>query len=245
MVRLLGIVNCSPDSFSGDGCYSASAAVDCAVQLYSEGASWVDIGGESSRPKSKEVSLEDELNRVIPVAVELSKQGIPFSVDTRKEEVAHRCLDLGARILNSVNGLPLAPLAAKYGAHLVLMHMRGTPRDMHKYATYQDCVAEVKEYLRSAVENAKSQGVSDIFIDPGFGFAKNAEHNFELLRRLNEFTDLGRPLLVGLSRKKFTGGLNGTLAANLIAVQKGARVLRVHDVLEHKQMFDFVEKCKS
>jgi dihydropteroate synthase len=242
---IMGIVNVTPDSFSDGGRYfDAGRALGHARALIEDGADILDIGGESSRPGSDAVSLEEELRRVVPVVQALAGScGVPLSIDTTKPEVADECLRLGARIVNDIAGLrdpEMIRVTARYNASAVIMHMRGTPKTMQSEPVYGDMIAEVKQFLAERVDAVKQAGVLDIAVDPGIGFGKTAAHNFEILRRLEEFRDLGCPVLVGPSRKSFLGSLKGqretgarlegTLAAAVISALKGAAVVRVHDV---------------
>jgi len=244
--RLLGVLNLTPDSFHDGGADpTALAAVERARALVEEGADALDLGAESTRPGAAPVPAEVELERLLPVLGEVAELGVPVSVDTMKAEVAAAALTAGARIVNDVTGLThdpeLASVCAAAGAGLVLMHMRGTPRTMKNLTDYDDVVQETIRFLDGAVERAVGAGVPEehILVDPGIGFAKTADQSLEILRRLPEYLSLGRPLLVGTSRKSFLaahGGpeaedrLEGTLATSVLAVFGGASVLRVHDV---------------
>jgi dihydropteroate synthase len=215
-----------------------------------EGAHWIDVGGESSRPGAEPVSLDEESRRVIPVVEALAREGLTVSVDTTKAAVAERALDAGARIINDISAFSMddemAPTCARYGAHCVLMHMRGTPRTMQAHTAYEDIVAEVRAYLEARMAFAVSRGVRKdrIIVDPGIGFGKSAEGNMELLRGIRAFLSLGRPVLIGASRKSFIGAvtgdpdadrLGGSVAVAVLAVLNGAGILRVHDVRETRQ----------
>jgi dihydropteroate synthase len=241
----MGIVNVTPDSFSDGGRYFDSGrALAHAWELIEQGADILDIGGESSRPGSDPVPIEEELRRLVPVVQALAGVcGVPLSIDTTKPEVAEECLRLGARIVNDIAGFSdpeMLRVTARHGAAAVIMHMRGTPKTMQSEPVYDDLVAEVKQFLAERVSAARASGVRDIAVDPGIGFGKTAAHNFEILRRLDELQSIGCPVLVGPSRKSFlgslkgqqeTGGrLEGTLAAAVISAMKGASVVRVHDV---------------
>ena len=246
--RLMGIVNVTPDSFSDGGLYlDPEAAVAHGRELIAEGADLLDVGGESTRPGAEAVDAAEERRRVEPVVSGLAGAGAEISIDTSKAEVAEAALDAGATIVNDVTALradpELAALAAERDAGLVLMHMQGTPRTMQEDPTYDDVVDDVKAFLAERLEFALDRGVAEerVWLDPGFGFGKTVEHNLELLRRLRELTDLGRPLVVGTSRKSFIGTisgaevgerLGGTVATCAIAYANGAEVLRVHDVRE-------------
>ena len=246
---VMGVVNVTPDSFSDGGVnFEPAHAVDSARRMLDEGAAIVDVGGESTRPGSESVSLEEELRRVLPVLEELP--GVPVSIDTAKSQVAERALALGAELVNDVTALrgdpELAGVVADHGAYLCLMHMRGEPRTMQEDPRYDDVVAEVARFLDERLTFAVSQGIPEelICLDPGIGFGKTVEHNFELLRRLDELTALGRPILVGISRKSSLGKIMGDPAAKtgstaasvgtaVLAYERGASVFRVHDVREH------------
>ncbi len=241
----MGIVNVTPDSFSDGGRHLQSdAALAHARQLIDEGADILDIGGESSRPGARPVGVQEELDRVMPVIEGLRTAPVPISVDTCKPEVMRVVLAAGASMINDINALqePAALEAMAAGdAGVCLMHKQGVPQTMQSEPRYQDVVGEIKAFLRDRIGAAQAAGVARerIVIDPGFGFGKTLAHNLELLRRLGEFEDLGAPLLVGLSRKSMLGALTGqeaayrlpaSIAAALLAVEQGARIVRVHDV---------------
>jgi len=225
--------------------------VDQALRLASEGADLIDVGGESTRPGAPEVAEEEELRRVIPVLSRLARERfpVPVSIDTSKAAVARAALDAGAVLVNDVRALSdpaLARVVAEAGVPVVLMHMRGSPRDMRERARYQDLLGEVRAELRAAMDRAVDAGVREdrILLDPGIGFAKTAEQSVEVLGRLPELLSLGRPLLVGPSRKSFIGAITGappderlagTLAAVTAAVLGGAAFIRVHDVAASRQ----------
>ena len=246
---VMGVVNVTPDSFSDGGVnFDPGDAAASARRLLAEGAAIVDVGGESTRPGADRVSTEEELRRVVPVLEAL--QGLPVSIDTAKSEVAARALDLGAGFVNDVTALrgdpELAGVVAEHDAYLCLMHMQGEPRTMQADPRYEDVVAEVVQFLADRLTFAVSQGIREesICLDPGIGFGKTVEHNFELLRRLDELTALGRPVLVGISRKSSLGKImgdpdakTGTAAASVgaavLAYERGASIFRVHDVREH------------
>jgi dihydropteroate synthase len=250
-VKLMGVVNVTPDSFSDGGLYlDAEAAIAHGQELTEAGAEILDVGGESTRPGAEEVSLEEELRRVEPVIAELAGGEAAISVDTSKAAVAAAALDAGAGIVNDVTALrgdpEMAALCADRGATVVLMHMLGSPRTMQTNPVYEDVVADVKAFLAERVGAATAAGIAAerIWLDPGIGFGKTAEHNLELLRRLAELRELGRPLVIGTSRKSFIGRLDGsdagerlggTIASSVLAAAEGAAVLRVHDVAEVRQ----------
>jgi dihydropteroate synthase len=245
----MGVVNVTPDSFSDGGQFlDADAAVEQARRLVEEGAAIVDVGGESTRPGSEGVSAEEELARVEPVLERLS--GVPISIDTSKAAVANRALALGAAMVNDVTALrgdpELAGVVADSGAYLCLMHMRGEPRTMQEAPRYDDVVSEVAAFLEQRLSFAVEAGVAEenICLDPGIGFGKTVDHNLELVRRLDEIVALGRPVVVGASRKRFLGrvlgdpdAVTGPVAAGVavavLAFERGASIFRVHDVREH------------
>ncbi len=248
---VMGVVNVTPDSFSDGGLdadpESASAH---ALRLLADGAAIVDVGGESTRPGSGGVSLDEELRRVVPALEQL--RGVPVSIDTSKAEVARRAVELGAVMVNDVTALraepALASTIAESGACLCLMHMLGEPHTMQDDPRYTDVVSEVTGFLEERLRFAVSEGISEerICLDPGIGFGKTVEHNLELVRGLGTIASLGRPVLVGLSRKRFLarilgdeGSVVGPLAASVsmavMAYERGASVFRVHDVAEHVQ----------
>ena len=245
--RVMGIVNVTPDSFSDGGAHdTADAAFAHALRLLEEGADILDIGGESTRPGADEVPLEEELRRVVPLIERLSREtSAPISVDTSKPEVMRAAVGAGAGMLNDVYGLRrdgALDTAAALGMPVVLMHMLGEPRSMQQAPRYDDVVGEVHRFLAERIFAAEMAGIAKkrIVIDPGFGFGKDTTHNLALLAQLERFGDLGVPVLAGLSRKRTIGELtgrdiprervHGSVAAHLIAAQRGARLLRVHDV---------------
>ncbi len=255
----MGILNVTPDSFSDGGQFhDARRAIEHALRMVDSGADIIDIGGESTRPGSAPVPLEEELARVIPVVKEVCRAvEIAVSIDTTKAEVARQALDLGAVMINDVSALrsdeELGRLAADYGAYIILMHMRGTPRNMQEDTRYDDLIGEISEFLKVAAERAASLGVSrdNIIIDPGIGFGKSADGNFSLLKNLHRFAGIGCPILVGASRKSFIGKtlglgiegrLEGSIAAACYAVLNGADIIRVHDVAETRRAITIVEK---
>ena len=250
---IMGIVNLTPDSFSGDGLYSSSvdagkpvnSIVDYAAQLVDDGADIIDIGGESSRPGAKTVSVKEELIRVIPALKRIAKSvKAPISIDTYKPVVAEAALSAGAVMVNDITGLrdlKLAKVVAAHNAAVVIMHMRGNPRTMQENPRYTCVVDEVIDFLSLAIKRALDAGIDrdKIVVDPGLGFGKTLQHNLEILKRLDEFKVLGRPVMVGASRKSFigkildadvSGRLCGTVSASVAAVSRGAKLIRVHDV---------------
>jgi dihydropteroate synthase len=244
--RVMGIVNVTPDSFSDGGKFDTTEkAVAHALQLVEEGADILDIGGESTRPGATPVSLEDELSRVVPVIEALSKvAGVPLSIDTYKPEVMRAAIAAGADIVNDVRALqePSAlEIVAASKVGVCLMHMQGTPQTMQLDPQYEDVVREVNTFLSERLAAAEAAGIAAerVVLDPGFGFGKKTEHNLQLLQALDQTLQIGRPLLVGLSRKSVLGKITGndvyvrlhaSLAASVISTMKGARIVRVHDV---------------
>jgi dihydropteroate synthase len=246
--RIMGVVNVTPDSFSDGGLFlDADAAVAHALELAGQGADILDFGGESTRPGAEPVSVDEERRRVLPVIerVVAAGTGAQLSVDTSKVDVARAALDAGATYVNDVTAFRAAPdlagVVAERGADCCLMHMLGEPRTMQQDPRYDDVVADVKAFLDERLAFAVSEGVPEehVMLDPGIGFGKTLEHNLELLRRLDEIVALGRPVVVGTSRKSFLGRLTGsdvgdrvpgTIATNVLALERGARVFRVHDV---------------
>lgn len=244
---LMGIVNVTPDSFYDGGQYAQpEQAVAHALELVEQGADILDIGAESTRPGARPVSEQDELARVIPVVAELARRvTVPISVDTTKSKVARQALDAGASIINDVSALrfdgEMATVIARSGAGVVLMHMLGTPQTMQKSPHYENVAEEVGHFLDERMQAAQQAGIArtNIVLDPGIGFGKLLVHNLDLLNQLSSFAMLNRPLLVGLSRKAFIGQIVdrpveqrewGTAAAVALAVERGAQILRVHDV---------------
>ena len=246
----MGVVNVTPDSFSDGGVhFRAEDAIASARQMVADGAAIVDVGGESTRPGSDGVGVDEELRRVLPVLEAVASE-LPVSIDTAKAEVARRALELGVELVNDVTALrgdpDLGAVVADAGAYLCLMHMQGEPRTMQVEPRYDDVASEVASFLEQRVAFAVGEGVREdrICVDPGIGFGKTTEHNFELLRRLDVIVSLGRPVVIGFSRKRSlgrvlgdpdatTGPLSASLAAAVAAYERGATILRVHDVREH------------
>lgn len=245
--RVMGIVNVTPDSFSDGGQHdTAGKAMAHALQLVEQGAHLLDIGGESTRPGAEEVPLEEELRRVIPVIEQLAKRTtVPISIDTSKPEVMRAAIGAGAGMINDVYALRregALDAAAALGVPVVLMHMLGAPRSMQDAPDYDDVVGDVHRFLAERLFAAEMSGIAkkNLIVDPGFGFGKNTQHNLTLLAQLERFAELGVPVLAGLSRKRSIGEItgrdgaqdrvSGSVAAHLIAAQRGARILRVHDV---------------
>lgn len=256
---IMGIVNVTADSFYDGGRYlKPDRAIAHAMELIAQGADLIDIGGESTRPGSQFISEQDELDRVLPVVEELaSRISIPISVDTTKSQVAQCALDHGASIINDVSAMTqdptMASVIARSGAAVILMHMQGTPQTMQLAPSYADVVSEVMQFLDARIQDAIRAGIArtNIVLDPGFGFGKLVFHNLELLGGLSSLLTLNRPLLVGLSRKAFIGKIIdksvehrewGTAAAVALAVDRGARIIRVHDVA---MMMDVVKMAAA
>ena len=243
---VMGVLNITPDSFSDGGVFiEADKAVQHAVEMVQQGAAIVDIGGESTRPGATAVSAQEEMDRVLPVIEAIIPEiSVPVSIDTSKPEVMRAAVDAGAGLVNDVNALQAngaLEAASELGAAVCLMHMRGEPRTMQENPQYSDVVAEVMEFLHARIEAAITAGITreKIVIDPGFGFGKTLDHNLVLLRELRQLQDLGVPVLAGLSRKSMIGmalglpveqRLHASVALALIAVQNGAKIVRVHDV---------------
>lgn len=257
---LMGILNVTPDSFSDGGKhFSLDQAIAHAHRLAEEGADFLDVGGESTRPGSEPVAVEEELRRVIPVIEKLSKDlPIPISIDTYKSRVAEAALNAGASIINDISGMTfdsaMLDVAARHRAAVVLMHMQGTPRTMQQHPTYDHVTKDVGLFLEQRVQAARSAGIRHILIDPGIGFGKNLQHNLQLIRELRSFRSLGCPILVGPSRKSFIGAildlpvdqrLEGTAAAVTACILNGAHVVRVHDVKEMKRVARVADALKG
>lgn len=245
--RVMGVLNRTPDSFSDGGLFTDfDVALRHTERMVQEGAAIIDVGGESTRPGSEPVAVAQEIERVVPLIERLRREtDVPISVDTSKPEVMRAAVSAGAALINDVYALrqPAAlATAAELGVYVCLMHMQGEPRSMQKNPRYTDVVAEVKQFLEERIRACEAAGIprTRILIDPGFGFGKTLEHNLALLRQLREFTALGCPLLVGLSRKSMIGSLlggvsadqrlPGSLAAAVVAVLRGAQIVRAHDV---------------
>ncbi len=247
---VMGIVNVTPDSFSDGGVnLDPAAAAAAARRQLAEGAAIVDVGGESTRPGADGVSLDDELRRIVPVLEALAGE-VPVSIDTAKAEVARRALALGAELVNDITALrgdpELAGVVADASAYVCLMHMQGEPRTMQADPRYDDVVDDVKSFLEERLAAATAAGIDEgkVCLDPGIGFGKTVEQNFELVRRLGELTALGRPIVIGFSRKSSlgrilgdpqatTGPLSASLAVAVAAYERGATIIRAHDVREH------------
>lgn len=255
--HVMGVLNVTPDSFSDGGRFlDPDAAVDHALAMIDEGVDFIDVGGESTRPKSTAygegadpVSADEELRRVLPVIERLARRtDVPISIDTYKSVVARRALEAGATIVNDISGLhfdpAMAAVVADACASVVLMHIKGTPKTMQMNPHYDDLFGEISIYLLEGIERARKAGVRQMIVDPGIGFGKTVEHNLQILAGLQRFRSLGYPILVGASRKSFIGAvldvpvderLEGSLAAAVVAVLNGASIIRAHDVRATKR----------
>ncbi|MDP2830788.1 MAG: dihydropteroate synthase [Candidatus Omnitrophota bacterium] len=265
--QIMGIINLTPDSFSDDGLYRKFSnnypdlALKKAQALTADGADILDLGGQSSRPGAKDISVKEELCRTIPVIKLLAKKiNTPISIDTAKPEVAKAALGAGAQIINDISGLKdkrMIKVAARYKAAVVIMHMLGRPANMQKIIAYESLIEDIVTYLKNTIASAQAGGINPdkIIIDPGIGFGKTPVHNLKIIKHLADFKALGKPILIGPSRKSFIGEvlksnsqsrINGTLAACVMAADRGVNILRVHDVKEVSQslkMAEAVKKC--
>lgn len=256
--HIIGILNVTPDSFSDGGrFFKFEDAVKQGIKMAEEGADIIDVGGESTRPGSDPLPMEEELARVIPVIETLSKQiDVPISIDTYKSQVAKQALDAGAQMINDISALRFDPemkkIAAEYKVPIVLMHIKGTPRNMQENPWYEDVIGEITEYLKESLKIAQEAGIDKekIMIDPGIGFGKRLEDNLNILKNLKKFSILDCPILIGCSRKSFIGKildlpvkerLEGSLAALAVAIMNGASIVRLHDVKESKRVVNLVD----
>jgi len=260
---IMGVLNITRDSFSDGGLYfDKSAAIKRAIQMVEEGADIIDIGGESTRPGAEPVAIEEELRRTIPVIEAVAKEiNVPISIDTYKSEVAEKALAAGASIVNDISGLRFDPEMAKvvsdYKVPVVIMHIKGRPKDMQQNPVYEALVPEIMDYLREGIRLAKESGVLEdkIIIDPGIGFGKTFNQNLEIINNLHEFTLLEKPILIGPSRKAFIGKilgnvsetdrLEGTSAAVAISIMNGANIIRVHDIKEMVRVAKVADAIKN
>jgi dihydropteroate synthase len=257
----MGVLNVTPDSFSDGGLYfQKEAAIEHGLRLAQDGADIIDVGGESTRPFSEEVTLQEELDRVVPVVEALSRAvQVPISIDTCKAEVAHQALKAGASIINDISALrfdpDIIPVAVEAGVPVILMHMQGTPGDMQKNPFYQNLIPEILNFLKQAVDRAVSGGIKEgmIIVDPGIGFGKTVDHNLEIIKGLGQFCVLGRPILLGTSNKSFIGHLlnkephernTGTMATIAAGVLNGADIVRVHNVKKAVETVRIVDAIK-
>jgi dihydropteroate synthase len=254
----MGVLNITPDSFSDGGLFfEPHKAIEHGLRMAEEGADVIDVGGESSRPGSDPVPLEEELKRVIPVIEGLaSRLEIPISIDTYKSPVAERAIEAGAQMVNDISGLRFDPqmpaVAARFDTPLIIMHIKGNPKTMQQDPSYKDLMKEIISYLREGIEKAEQGGVDphQVIVDPGIGFGKRVQDNLVIINRLSELNILGRPLLIGTSRKSFIGAVLdsevsqrgiGTLASVAVSALKGVHIVRVHDVAPIKQTVDMVD----
>ena len=253
----MGILNVTPDSFYDGGQHNKEEqAIEHAVTMIEEGADIIDVGGESTRPNADPVSIGEELKRVIPVIEKIrARSDVSISIDTYKAKVAHEACLAGADIINDISGLTfdtdMAPLAGRLGTYVVIMHIKGTPKDMQKDPYYNDVISEISTFFRAQMEVARQAGIAEdrIILDPGIGFGKRVEDNLRILKLLGEFKKLGRPLLIGTSMKSFIGQVTdspvaerseGSLASTVVSVMNGADILRVHDVKKTRKAVKLV-----
>ncbi len=246
--HVMGVLNVTPDSFSDGGKFmDADKAISHALRMQDEGADFIDIGGQSTRPGSEEVSLDDEMKRVIPVIKALQgKLTVPISIDTYRSEVAGEALKNGAVIVNDISAFnfdkDMAAVIASHNASAIVMHIKGTPKDMQKDPVYDDIIAELIQYFENTAWKANVAGIKQIIIDPGIGFGKTVDHNLQILKHLSEFKRLDSPIMIGVSRKSLIAKIlgnedvndrhEGTITLNTIAVLNGSHIIRVHDVKE-------------
>jgi dihydropteroate synthase len=257
--RIMGILNITPDSFSDGGLFEdVDAAVTHGKKMVSDGADFIDVGGESSRPGAVTLSDEEELARILPVVVRLINEvSVPISIDTYKPQVAAACLKAGAHCINDITGLinpQMRKVVAQYDVPVIVMHMKGTPKTMQLNPIYQDVLGEIKQFFQDRIAAAHASGIKQIIIDPGIGFGKTVEHNLQILNHLSTFQTLDCPILVGPSRKSFLGTitglsvterLEGTVAAVSVAIINGAHIIRVHDVKECRRAVQIVDAIRS
>ena len=256
---IMGILNVTPDSFSDGGdFFERNIAIDRALEMVEQGADIIDIGGESTRPFSDSVSLKEEISRVIPVIEGISKESdVCISIDTTKSRVAIEALEVGASLINDISAMEIdsamVDVALKFNCPIVLMHMKGIPKNMQDNPQYNSLISDIKEYLLARIDFVVSKGIDrkKIIIDPGIGFGKTVKNNFEIINNLDQFVKMNHPVLLGASRKSFIGTslnlpekdrLEGSIAANIIGLQKGAKIFRVHDVVETKRAMIIANK---
>ena len=259
--KIMGILNVTPDSFFDGGLYDTEKKVDIQVMsMIEDGMDILDVGGYSSRPGAKEISINEEINRVIPVVKFLRKTypELILSVDTFRSEVARNCLDLGIDIINDISAgcidKNILDVVAEYNCPYIMMHMKGTPRTMQNNPEYENLIKELLIYFAKRIYLAREKGIIDIIVDPGFGFGKTLDHNYTIMKKIENFKFLDLPILVGISRKSFItkqldidkkDSLNGTTALNMYFLEKNVNILRVHDVKEAKECIMLHEKIKS
>ncbi|TAK52586.1 MAG: dihydropteroate synthase [Bacteroidetes bacterium] len=254
--HIMGILNVTPDSFSDGGVYfETEKAVQHALRMVDEGADFIDIGGESTRPGAEKISVTDEISRVVPVIEQVAKHvQTPISIDTYKSEVAEQALRAGALIVNDVTGLhgdtQLPDVIVRHNASVIVMHIKGTPRTMQEHPQYENLLEEICSYLSESISIAEKKSIRQVIVDPGIGFGKTVEHNLEILRELTTFQRFGYPVLVGTSRKSFIGKIlnepvnerfEGTAASVAISIMNGANIVRVHDVKQMKRVAGVVD----
>jgi len=259
---IMGILNVTPDSFFDGGLYlEKNGAVDHAIEMIEQGADIIDIGGESTRPFSDPISIDEELKRVMPVLVNLSrKTQTPISIDTYKSEVARHAIEEGATIVNDISALTfdpaMAPLIAETNVPVILMHMKGTPKNMQSNPLYKDLIKDIKSFFHQKLEIAFKAGINRdrIIIDPGIGFGKSFNDNLKIIKNLNEFSDLGQPILIGTSNKSFIGNIlgpsiesrdTGTMATLAAAIMNGADIVRVHNVKSSRETATIIDAIKA
>lgn len=256
---IMGVLNVTPDSFSDGGLFfDAETAVSHAKQMVNDGADIIDVGGESTRPGSAPLSAKEEVQRVLPVVTRLTHEvSVPISIDTYKPLVAKACLKAGVHLVNDITGLvnpDMATIAAEYDTPVIIMHMKGTPKNMQEHPTYHDVIEEINTFFHERITLARNAGIKNVILDPGIGFGKTLEHNLLILKHLDAFTTHGCPLLVGPSRKSFIGmitglpaqkRLEGTIAAVTIAVMNGANIVRVHDVCQCKRAIQVIDAIRG
>jgi len=257
----MGVLNVTPDSFSDGGLYfQRDKAIEHGLSMARNGADIIDVGGESTRPYSEKISLQEELDRVIPVVQALSKElQIPLSIDTCKAQVARQTLKAGACIINDISALRFDPdiisVAAEAGVPVILMHMKGTPGDMQRNPTYQNLIPEILDFLKEAIDRAVAGGIKKdmIIVDPGIGFGKSVDHNLQIIRELTQFSVLERPILLGTSNKAFIGHIlnkeaherdTGSMAAIAAGVLNGAHIVRVHNVKKTIETVKIIDAIK-
>ncbi len=258
----MGVLNVTPDSFSDGGeFFSAQSAIKHGLSLIEDGAEIIDIGGESTRPGAESLTIDNELNRVLPVIEEIRKRNneILISIDTYKSEVAKQAIECGADIVNDISGFTMdskmPTIVSDYGVPVILMHIKGNPKTMQNNPEYDDVIEEINSYFRNQISIAKAAKINPekIILDPGIGFGKNLEHNFSILNRLNQLCVHGYPIMIGTSRKSFIGltldlppndRVEGTAATVSVGIMNGARIIRVHDVKEMKRVVTIVEKIR-
>ena len=261
--HIMGVLNTTPDSFSDGGLYfDKTTAIRHALQMVEDGADIIDVGGESTRPGSDPVTIEEELRRTVPVIESIVKKiKIPVSIDTYKSEVAKRALDAGASMVNDISGMrfdiKMPEIVSRYKVPVIVMHIRGTPRDMQRNTVYEALIPEILDYFRGCIRLAVDTGIPEdkIIVDPGIGFGKTYEQNLEIINKLDELTLLEKPVLIGLSKKAFLGKIlgnvpvsarsEGTAAAVAISIIKGASIVRVHDVKEMARVVKVADAIKK